>query len=75
MVGRHDCHTCLLLEDYYRLKVSNYLLAAKGAASGLPSSGVVEVDEDLNLSKAFRAGHALLKHWRSCEKCKRPRVA
>lgn len=29
--GRDNCHTCLLLEEYYRLKASDYVLAAAAA--------------------------------------------
>lgn len=75
-MGRGDCHTCLLLEDYYRLKVKDYLLAVK-LAPWSPFTGAVLVSDDLSHSKkvTFEAGQALLAHWRACEKCRRTDAA
>lgn len=75
-MGREDCHTCLLLEDYYRLKVKDYLLAVK-TAPWSPLTGAVLVSNDLSRCKdvTFKAGQALLAHWKACEQCRRTHAA
>jgi hypothetical protein len=75
-VGRDNCHTCLLLEEYYRLKVNDYVLAA-AAAPWSPLIGPVPISDDLSRARSLtlEAAHALLKHWKTCEECRRSEVA
>jgi hypothetical protein len=75
-VGRDNCHTCLVLEEYYRLKVNDYVLAA-AAAPWSPLIGPVPISDDLCRagSLTLEAARALLKHWKTCEECRRSKVA
>lgn len=75
-MGRDNCHTCLLLEEYYRLKVNDYMLAA-AAAPWSPLIGPIPISEDLSHagSLTLEAAQALLKHWKTCEECRRSKVA
>jgi hypothetical protein len=45
-MGRDNCHTCLLLEEYYRLKVNDYVLAT-AAAPWSPLIGPIPINDDL----------------------------
>jgi hypothetical protein len=76
LVGRDNCHTCLLLEEYYRLKVNDYVLAA-AAAPWSPLVGPIPISDDLCRAKSLtlEAARALLKHWKICEECRRSEVA
>ena len=75
-MGRDNCNTCLLLEDYYRLKVNDYVLAA-AAAPWSPLSGPVPINDDSCRARSltFEAAEALLKHWKTCEERRRAEVA
>jgi hypothetical protein len=74
-VGRDNCHTCLVLEEYYRLKVNDYVLGA-AAAPWSPLIGPVPISDDLCRagSLTLEAAQALLKHWKTCEECRRSKV-
>jgi hypothetical protein len=71
-VGRDNCHTCLVLDEYYRLKVNDYVLAA-AAAPWSPLIEPVPISDDLCRagSLTLEAAQALLKHWKTCEECRR----
>ena len=45
-MGRDNCHACLLLEEYYRLKVNDYVLVA-AAAPWSPLVGPIPISDDL----------------------------
>jgi hypothetical protein len=76
LVGHHNCHTCLLLEEYYRLKVNDYVLAA-AAAPWSPLIGPVPINDESRRARSltFEAAQALLKHWKSCEERRHAQVA
>jgi hypothetical protein len=76
LVGHDNCYTCLLLEDYYRLKVNDYALAA-AAAPWSHLIGPVPINDDLCLARslALEAAQALLKHWKTCQERRRAEVA
>ena len=75
-MGRDNCHTCLVLEEYYRLKVNDYVLAAV-AAPWSPLIGPVPVSDESCRARSltFEAAQALLKHWKSCGERRRAEVA
>jgi hypothetical protein len=75
-VEHDNCHTCLLLEDYYRLKVSDYVLVA-AAGPWSPLMGPIPINEDLCRARSvtLEAAQALLKHWKTCEERRRSEVA
>jgi hypothetical protein len=76
LVGRDNCHACLLLEEYYRLKVNDYVLAA-AAAPWSPLIEPVPTSDDLCYARSLtlEAARALLKHWKTCDECRRSKVA
>jgi hypothetical protein len=76
LVGRDNCHRCSLLEEYYRLKVNDYVLAS-AAVPWSPLTGHVPINDDLCYAKSLtlEAAHALLKHWKTCEERRRSEVA
>jgi hypothetical protein len=75
-VERDNCHECLLLEEYYRLKVSDYVLAA-AAAPWSPLMEPIPINDDLSSARSvtLEAAQALLKHWKTCEERRRSEVA
>jgi hypothetical protein len=75
-VRRDNCHTCLLLEEYYRLKVNDYMLTA-AAIPWSPLIGPVPVSDDLCRvgSLTLEAAQALLNHWKTCEEYRCSKVA
>ena len=76
LVGRDNCHTCLLLEEYYRLKVNDYVLKA-AAAPWSPLIGPAPINDDLCRARSLtlEAARALLKHWKTCREHRRSEVA
>jgi hypothetical protein len=64
-MSRNSCQTCKLLEEYYRLKVTEYARAST-VPRWLPLTGSATKRDDL-LNITLRAGHALLHHWLTCE--------
>lgn len=76
LVGRNNCHACQLLEEYYRLKVHDYITAAK-ASDWSVETGAIRIDENLYRARArlFHVGQALITHLRTCEVCRGSHVA
>src|SRR5258708_39887805 len=72
LVGRDNCQTCLLLEEYYRLKVNDYVLAA-AAAPWSPLVGPIPISDDLCRARSLtlRTARPLLKHLKTCEESRR----
>ncbi|MDT7818142.1 MAG: hypothetical protein QOH35_3029 [Acidobacteriaceae bacterium] len=65
-MSRNSCQTCTFLEEYYRLKVTEYAQASTAPRS-LPLTATKSDDLLKARNIALRAGHALLHHWLTCE--------
>jgi hypothetical protein len=66
IMSRNSCQTCTFLEEYYRLKVTEYAQASTAPRS-LPLTATKSDDLLKARNIALRAGHALLHHWLTCE--------
>ena len=75
-MSRNSCQTCVLLEEYYRLKIVEYAQAST-ALRWLPTTPPTTINDDLLKARnvTLRAGHALLQHWLACEQCIRKYAA
>jgi hypothetical protein len=75
IVSRNNCQTCVLLEEYYRLKVVEYAQASTAPRWSPPTRTTISDDLLKARNVTLRAGHALLQHWLTCEHRKRKYAA
>lgn len=66
-MGRDSCRTCELLKEFYRLKLNQFVLAAR-SASAWQHHGRAAHDDDIQVLKqeSLEALSALIRHAKAC---------